>query len=77
MTHALPEFEEDRLILDYLDRIGVRRATYRGPARERETAAASVYLYDLSDPSRLAGTTGETYPLPPRRRAVVRGAWSC
>jgi hypothetical protein len=77
VTHALPELEEDTLILGYLDRIGIQRVAHRGPLGQQGTGAAAAYLYDLSEPSRLAQTAGEAYALPPRARAEVRGAWSC
>ena len=56
---------ERELILSYLDRIGTRLdsvgvVTKGGP----EVTWASAYLYDLTDPSRLAMASAATFPLP-------------
>lgn len=77
ITHARPPLEEDTALLGYLDRIGQRRLTYRtggGPAT-RGPDLAWAYLYDLSDPTRLADASAETFPLPSRR--VDDLGWSC
>ena len=56
---------ERELLLSYLDRIGTRLdsvgvVTKGGP----EVTWASAYLYDLSDPYRLAMASAATFPLP-------------
>jgi hypothetical protein len=77
VTHARPDLREESLILGYLDRIGVRSATYRASARPRDQGinAAAGYLYDLSAPDRLAAATAETFPVP--RREHSDEGWSC
>jgi hypothetical protein len=68
---------EERLVLEYLDRIGTRRAAFRAGGRApgpRTDEYAHAYLYDLSDPQRLAAATSDTFPAPPPRPAA---AWSC
>jgi hypothetical protein len=68
---------EDAMLLGYLDRIGTRRASLRAAGRApgpRTDEYAYAYLYDLSDPARLAAATWESYPLPPVRAAA---GWSC
>jgi hypothetical protein len=69
--------EEERLLLEYLDRIGTRRAEFRAGGRApgpRKDEYAHAYLYDLSDPQRLAAANSDTFPAPPARPAA---AWSC
>lgn len=69
--------DEERLLLEYLDRIGMRRAAFRAGGRApgaRTDEYAHAYLYDLSDPRRLAAATWDTFPAPPARPAA---AWSC
>jgi uncharacterized membrane protein len=69
-------FGERQAMLAYLDAIGVRKDAIEGPpttrpgsisARERwaARAPAAAYLYDLSDPERLASTTADQPTLPP------------
>jgi hypothetical protein len=68
---------EDAVLLGYLDRIGTRRAAFRAAGRApgpRTDEYADAYLYDLSDPARLAAATSDTHPTPPARPAAE---WSC
>lgn len=77
MTHAVPE--ETAAIGDYLDRIGTRRESFeagRVPGGRRADRAR-VELYDLSDPTRLAAATAETFPMPPPAGGGQGAAWSC
>jgi hypothetical protein len=73
---GLSRFGERQAMLAYLDAIGVRKDAIEGPpttrpgsisARERwaTRAPAAAYLYDLSDPERLASTTADQPTLPP------------
>ena len=67
MTHAQPTFHEYDAILGYLDAIGARRSSKSIPDPPvRSVASADVYLYDLSDPARLATATAITAPVPDR-----------
>jgi hypothetical protein len=77
-THAVRELP---VLLAYLDDIGVRRAVIEGPPTNRPGATGQgrrwstrvpsfAYLYDLSDPARLASTSAETRQIPPSVRYV-------
>jgi hypothetical protein len=59
-THGYPCQPE--AILSYLDVIGIERERIEDPFRLRGQRAAEAYLYDLSDPRRLARTDAETHP---------------
>jgi hypothetical protein len=75
VAHA--ERGEERVLLEYLDRIGTRRAAFQAAGRApgpRVDEYAHVYLYDLSDPARLGTAAWDTFPLPPAGRPA---AWSC
>jgi len=77
----LTAFERTRVretpaMLDYLDIIGVRKLVIEGPpttrpgatsqgTRWRDLARNAAYLYDLSDPVRLASATAISQQLPP------------
>jgi len=72
----IPNGTELPVLLAYLESIGVRRSAIRGPLsnrpgagglgqRYRTRSPSFVYLYDLSDPARLASTSAETRQLPP------------
>lgn len=56
ITHALPSLREREDMLRYLDRIGTRREEISIPSRRvgRPGLPAEAFLYDLSDPARLA-----------------------
>ena len=77
---AHPAGGEDAILLGYLDRIGTRRAEFQAAGRApgpRTDEYAHAYLYDLSDPGRLAAVTADTFPLPPRGSSGRPAAWSC
>ena len=72
----LPRNAETVPMLAYLNAIGRRKASIEGPRSNRpgvlaaarrfvERAGTYAYLYDLSDPVRLASTTAEDPRLPP------------
>jgi hypothetical protein len=64
-SHALPHLGEREAIIAYLDRIGVRLDAVEIPTHKRTVEDnVFVYLYDLSDPRRLAAATADTVPLP-------------
>src|SRR5262249_4042276 len=67
---------ERQAMLGYLDAIGVRRSSIEGPSstrpgagglrfRWRDRFPVAAYLYDLSDPVRLASTAATNAQLPP------------
>ena len=77
---AHPADGEDSILLGYLDRIGTRRAEFQAAGRApgpRTDEYAHAYLYDLSDPGRLAAVKADTFPLPPRGSGGRPAAWSC
>jgi hypothetical protein len=58
-THGFPCHAE--AIRSYLDAIGIERERIEDPFGFRDQRAAEAYLYDLSDPRRLARTDAETH----------------
>ena len=65
VSHAL--LEEEPEILGYLDAIGERRLNLTD-------GSASAYLFDLSQPARLAQSNAASHPL---RSQVTVGSWGC
>jgi hypothetical protein len=65
LTHSLPAFQEREDLLRYLDAIGVRRQGFAVSARTLDNRGfpAEVYLYDLSDPIKLARVAATSFPL--------------
>jgi hypothetical protein len=65
LTHALPYYRERDDILAYLDAIGARKDGTVVPsyAAGRNPRPVEVYLYDLSDGSRLANGAAVSFPL--------------
>jgi hypothetical protein len=59
-THGYPCQPE--AIRSYLEVIGIELERIEDPFRLRGQRAAEAYLYDLSDPRRLARTDAETHP---------------
>jgi len=76
MAHASGPyiFDERGLILRYLDSIG-RRLDEHVPAGDTTRNRAAAYLYDLSDPARLAFITAEQFPID--SSAYPPQEWSC
>jgi uncharacterized membrane protein len=64
-THAYDPYPEPRAMRSYLEAIGTEIDRVEDPFETEGALAAEAYLYDLSDPVRLARTTAETHPLPP------------
>jgi hypothetical protein len=65
-VHALPRMPDRVAIIGYLDRIGARQGGVVFPAtKQNADTTVYAYLYDLSDPRRLAAASAESYPLPP------------
>jgi hypothetical protein len=60
-THVTPAYDEGTLILDYLRTIG-REVAHLDAWTDR--AMTSAYLFDLSDPERLARTTATDFAVP-------------
>ncbi len=77
VTHAVPE--ETTALRSYLDRIGIRRASFEAGnvPGTRRSDRARVDLYDLSDPGRLATATADTFSLPSPAGGGPGAAWSC
>jgi hypothetical protein len=65
LTHSLPEFQERADILRYLDTIGTRRQEFVVSSRTLDNRGfpAEVYLYDLSDSTKLGGASAPSFPL--------------
>jgi hypothetical protein len=65
ITHALPPLREREDMLRYLDRIGTRRDEISVPSRRvgRPGLPAEAFLYDLSDPARLALTDSSSFEI--------------
>jgi hypothetical protein len=72
----VPSLGEIQAMVEYLDAIGVRRETITAPPNNRPGRGSSrvawekwrptaAYLYDLSDPARLASATAADRSLPP------------
>jgi hypothetical protein len=61
-THGFPC--EPEAIRSYLEAIGIELDRVEDPFGNRGQRAAAAYLYDLSDPSRLAMADAETHPYP-------------
>lgn len=62
VTHGLPC--EPEAIRSYLEAIGTELERIDDPFGNRGQRAAAAYLYDLSDPARLARADAETHPHP-------------
>jgi hypothetical protein len=52
------------LIRSYLETIGREVDRIEDPYGNKGKSEAAAYLYDLSDPQRLAQSNAETYPVP-------------
>jgi hypothetical protein len=63
-THAALGYREPEVIRSYLSAIGEERDRIPDPYGSREQAEAAAYLYDLSNPTRLAATTWDTHQYP-------------
>jgi hypothetical protein len=61
-THAVPC--RQRLIRSYLETIGREVDRIEDPYGNKGKSEAAAYLYDLSDPQRLAQSNAEAYPVP-------------
>jgi hypothetical protein len=64
-AHELPRLHERALMLRYLDAIGFVRDSMivRGHDADGNSASVSLYLYDLSDPARLASASASSFPI--------------
>jgi hypothetical protein len=63
ITHAFPRYREREDILAYLDAIGIRRdkLSVDSFAAGRKPLPAEVFLYDLSDDSKLSAATADSF----------------
>jgi hypothetical protein len=64
-THAYDPYPEPRTMRSYLEAIGTEIDRVEDPFGTVGPLAAEAYLYDLSDPTRLARTTADAQPLAP------------
>ena len=64
-THAYDPYPEPRAMRSYLEAIGTEIDRVEDPFGTAGPLAAEAYLYDLSDPARLARTTADAHPLAP------------
>lgn len=77
VTHTQREGELE-LMLAYLDRIGRRLDAVVVPASNRRyIEEAAAFLYDLSDPARLAAASADTFPIEIAPVAGSLGRWGC
>lgn len=67
-------FDERRMLLDYLETIGRRLDRFHAPADDTTRNRAEAALFDLSDPSRLAATTAERFPI---QNVPPPQGWTC
>lgn len=67
LTHAIPAFRERENMLRYLDTIGTRRDAFavQPHLTGHRGLPAEVFLYDLSDPTRLGRATASSFPIAP------------
>jgi len=63
-SHAARGFRDPEVIRSYLETIGWERARIPDPYGQKGQGEAAAYLYDLSDPIRLASVTSETHRFP-------------
>jgi hypothetical protein len=63
-SHAAMGFREPEVIRSYLETIGKEREHIPDPFGARGQAEAAAYLYDLSNPSRLAAATWDSHQFP-------------
>jgi hypothetical protein len=84
IAHAIPSLQELPTIISYLDRIGIRRESIVIPARiwdktpgAHDAADAHAYLYDLSDETRLALASAETFALASPTKIASHSTFSC
>ncbi len=67
-------FDERKLIISYLDTIGLRTDEYHAPGEDKSSNHAAVYLFDLSIQEKLAASSAQLFPIdnnyPPK-------TWTC
>lgn len=67
-------FDERKLIISYLDTIGLRMDEFHAPGEDNSPNHAVAYLFDLSIQEKLAASSAEQFPIennyPPK-------AWTC
>jgi hypothetical protein len=77
-THARLAGDEFRMMVAYLDAIGRRVQVFEEQATSQLAShAAYGLLYDLSDASRLALASADSYPTPPVRIDPAFARWGC
>lgn len=68
------QFDERKLITDYLDTIGTRLDQFHAPIEDTSNVRAEVFLYDLSDPQKLASSSAEKFMFTNPYPSVL---WAC
>ena len=78
-THGAEGYREPEVIRSYLETIGSERDRIPDPFGSRGQSEAAAYLYDLSDPNRLAAETWQTHRFPDPTtggpRVLCDGTW--
>lgn len=78
-THAAEGYREPAVIRSYLETIGTERDRIPDPFGSLGQSEAAAYLYDLSDPGRLAAATWTTHRFPEPTtggpRILCDGTW--
>ena len=68
-------FDERQLLTAYLDTIGRRLGEFHPLTDDASPNQAAVFLYDLSDPERLASTSAEQFTI--RDGDLPEETWTC
>jgi hypothetical protein len=72
-THSASGYREPEVIRSYFETIGTERERITGPSSiEYGQCEAVALLYDMSDPTRLAASTWDTYQFPDTRTGETR-----
>jgi hypothetical protein len=67
-------FDERQLIIAYLETIGRRIDAFHAPLEDNTPNRAAVFLFDLSDPEKLAASSAQRFPI---RNNYPAQTWTC
>jgi len=67
-------FDERKLIITYLDKIGTRIGEFHAPREEQSATRAEVILYDLSNDEKLASSSADVFSVEGK---YIPQIWSC
>ncbi|MGH9409612.1 MAG: hypothetical protein ACRD1V_09180 [Vicinamibacterales bacterium] len=73
-------FDERQRILAYLNAIGTQLDAFQAPPDDTRPTVAAVFLYDLSNPQKLAAVEADSFPIRgfgPRGAARRAEEWTC